>query len=363
MNHTDRGDAAAAEALAERLFGAVLETMDIMSVYIGDRLGYYRLLADHGPATSGELAARAGATERYVREWLEQQVTTGILEVDDATAGPHDRRFSLPGGHGEVLTDPVSLVYMAPAAQMLAAVGYQLGAIVEAHRSGGGVSWADFGQDMREAQGAFNRPFFMRLLGSEWFAGVPELHSLLSAGARMADVGCGYGWSSIGLAKDYPRLVVDGFDLDGPSVEIGNANARAEGVSDRVRLYHRDAADPTVSGNYDIVAAFECIHDLPDPVGVLETMRRLADDEGIVIVMDEKVAPSFGAIGDEIERLMYGFSNLICLPDGMSHPGSVGTGTVMRQETLERYAHEAGFTSVDVLPIDTDLWRFYRLRP
>jgi hypothetical protein len=173
-----------AEGLAERLFGAALEAMDLMSVYIGDRLGYYRLLANGGSATAGELAARAGTHERYAREWLEQQATTGIVDVDDPTAAPDVRRFSLPAGHAEVLTDPVSLAYMAPAAQMLAAAGHQLGAIVEAHRSGGGVS----------------------------------------------------------------------------------------------------------------------------------------------------------------------------------HPGSVGTGTIMRHATLELYAHEAGFESVEVLPIEADLWRFYRLR-
>jgi 2-polyprenyl-3-methyl-5-hydroxy-6-metoxy-1,4-benzoquinol methylase len=362
MDEERGAEAAATEALAERLFSAVLEAMDIMAVYIGDRLDYYRLLEAHGPSTPGDLAVRAGTTERYVREWLEQQATTGILDVADAAAPPEDRLFSLPAGHAAVLTDPISLAYMAPAAQMLAAAGHQLSAIVDAHRTGGGVSWADFGHDMREAQGAFNRPFFMQLLGSDWFAAVPDLDRRLAGGARMADVGCGYGWSSIGLAKAYPTLRVDGYDLDGPSIEEANANAAAEGLADRVRFYRRDAADSVAAGGYDVVAAFECIHDLPNPVGVLETMRQLAAADGIVVVMDEKVAPSFGAVGDEIERLMYGFSNVICLPDGMSHPGSVGTGTVMRQDTLAMYAQEAGFEVVDVLPIEADLWRFYQLR-
>lgn len=358
---TDVDHDSAAEALAERLFGAVLEAMDLMAVYIGDRLGYYQVLADHGPCTSAELAQRAGTHERYAREWLEQQATTGILDVEDVSAPAAERRFSLSAGHAEVLTDPVSLAYMAPAAQMLAASGHQLAAIVEAHRSGGGVSWAQFGPDMREAQGAFNRPFFVRLLPGEWFGAVPELRTKLDAGARMADVGCGYGWSAIGLAKAYPMLRVDGYDVDEPSIEAATANAEAEGLSDRVRFHARDAASADIEGTYDIVAAFECVHDLPDPVGVLATMSRLAADDAIVIVMDEKVAPTFGAIGDEVERLMYGFSNMVCLPDGLSHPGSVGTGTVMRRETLERYAREAGFSSVEVMPIDADLWRFYRL--
>jgi hypothetical protein len=358
---SDVDHSTAADALAERLFGSVLEAFDLMAVYLGDRLGYYTALADRGPLTSAELAEAAGTVERYTREWLEQQATTGIVDVVDIGAPADERRFYLAPGHAEVLTDPVSLAYMAPAAQMLAASGFQLAAIADAHRSGGGVSWRQFGRDMREAQGAFNRPFFMRLLPRDWFGSVPELRAKLDGGARMADIGCGYGWSAIGLAGAYPNLTVDGYDVDEPSIEAARANAEAGGVADRVAFHARDAADSELAGAYDIVAAFECIHDLPDPVGVLTTMRRLAAEDGAVVVMDEKVAPSFGAIGDEVERLMYGFSNMVCLPDGLSHPGSVGTGTVMRHETLEMYAREAGFEAVHVLPIEADLWRFYRL--
>jgi 2-polyprenyl-3-methyl-5-hydroxy-6-metoxy-1,4-benzoquinol methylase len=122
-----------------------------------------------------------------------------------------------------------------------------------------------------------------------------------------------------------------------------------------------DAAEPPTDSRYDVVTAFECIHDLPQPVDVLATMRTLAGDDGMVVVMDEKVADAFGAVGNELERVMYGFSNLICLPDGMSHPGSVGTGTVMRHEKLADYARQAGFSAIEVLPIEADMWRFYRL--
>lgn len=352
----------AADGIAERVFSAVLESMDLMAVYIGDRLGYYRLLAERGPSTSTELAQRAETTERYTREWLEQQAVTGILEVDDVALPAARRRYSLPPGHDIALTDPESFAFVAPAARMFAAASRQIGAIVDAHRTGGGVSWAQFGDDMREAQGAFNRPFFTNLLGPEWFGSVPDLHHKLAAGARVADIGCGYGWSAIGLAAAYPSSRVDGYDLDGPSIAAAIENAQAAGVSDRVSFHQRDAGDVTLTGAYDIVTAFECVHDLPDPVAVLATMRRLAGSDGIVVVMDEKVAAEFGALGDSVERLMYGFSNLVCLPDGLSHPGSVGTGTVMRRSTLEGYARSAGFDAVDVLPIETDLWRFYLLR-
>jgi hypothetical protein len=144
-------------------------------------------------------------------------------------------------------------------------------------------------------------------------------------------------------------------------VEIANRNAQDHGVADRVRFHLVDASEPPTDENYDLVTAFECIHDVPYPVEVLSTMRRLAGEDGLVVVMDERVAESFGAVGDDVERFMYGFSNLVCLLDGLSHEGSAGTGTVMRPNLLGEYAVRAGFERLEILPIQADFWRFYRL--
>jgi hypothetical protein len=349
------------DALAGRLFGAVLGTIDMLTVYLGDRLGYYKVLVETGPVTSTELAHRAGTQERYAREWLEQQAITGILDVDDVAAPAGERRYSIPPGHGEALTDELSLAYVAPFGRLITAAAVQLPGILEAHRTGGGVSWDQYGNDMREAQAQGNRPFFAEYLGSTWFPSVPEIHDVLEGGARVAEIGPGFGWSSIAVAAAYPGVTIDGYDVDAPSVVAANANAAEHGLSDRVRFHVVDASAPPADDTYDMVMGFEFVHDLPYPVEVLATMRRLAGESGLVVVMDEKVAEDFGAIGDDVERLMYGFSNLVCLPDGMSHPGSAGTGTVMRPAVLERYARDAGFGGVEVLPIETDLWRFYRL--
>jgi len=135
--------------------------------------------------------------------------------------------------------------------------------------------------------------------------------------------------------------------------------AAARGVGDRVQFHAQDAAE--AEGNYDLVVAFECIHDMPQPVGVLATMRKLAGADGTVIVMDENVAETFEAPANEVDRLFYGYSLLVCLPDGLSHPPSVGTGTVMRPATLRGYAQEAGFSDIEVLPIENDFFRFYKL--
>ncbi len=349
-----------ADALLGRVFESLIGSAELMTIYIGDRLGLYGALAD-GWLTPSELATRAGIAERYAREWLEQQAVAGFLEIDDPSADAADRRYMLSAEHAQVLLDRDAPTYMAAFSRMFVAAGQQLPALLQAYRDGGGVNWRDFGPDMSEGQEFGNRPTFVNSL-ADWFASIPDVHEQLSAGARMADVGCGGGWSSISLARAYPSITIDGFDLDEPAVERARGNAEAEGMSDRVRFHAIDPAEADHGDDYDLVTAFECIHDMPQPVPVLRAMRSMAGSDGTVIVMDENVQPEFVAPGDEIERLMYGFSTLVCLPDGMSHPDSVGTGTVMRPSVFERYAKEAGFAGVEILPIDGGFWRFYRLQ-
>lgn len=352
----------AADAFVERLFGALIQTMDVFAIYLGVKLGFYRTLAEEGPLDPGALAARTGALERYAREWLEQQAVSGVLEVDDEAADPAERRYTLPAAHAEVLTDADSLRFLAPAAPMIVAAGRALPALVDTYRGGPPFAWDDFGSDMRDGQADMNRPWLLAAFGSEVVPSVGDLHQRLTLGGRVADIGFGGGWSAISIAQAYPNVEVDGFDIDEPSVEMARRNAAEAGLTDRVRFHARDASAEDLTGSYDLVTAVECIHDLPDPIGVLRTMRRLArDDGGVVLVVDEKVAERFTAPGDDVDRLMYGFSLTTCLPDGMSAPGSVGTGTVMRPDTLRTYAREAGFSDIEILPMDHDTFRLYRL--
>ena len=362
------GDAASAvAAFSERVATAVLGAQEVQAMYLGDRLGWYRALATGGALTSGELAGTTGSAERYAREWLEHQAVAGYVTVDDVGAAPTERRYALPAAHATVLTDEDSLAYLAPLPRLVAGTGMSIGAIAEAYRTGGGVGWAELGEDAREAQAAANRPLFLRQLGQELLPQAPEVHERLRSAARIADVGCGYGWSSIGLARAYPQATVDGYDVDAPSVDAATRHAAELGLADRARFVLADAG--TVSderdGTYDAVFAFECIHDMSDPVAVLSRMRHLAADDGVVVVMDERTEESFTAPGSPVERLLYGYSLMCCLPDGMAHGAahgpSAGTGTVMRPATLARYARRAGFTGVDVLPIEHEAFRFYRL--
>ncbi|WP_405216436.1 class I SAM-dependent methyltransferase [Agrococcus sp. Ld7] len=339
----------AVEAFADRMLQAAIATTDVLAAYLGDRLGWYRSLAEHGPSTAADLASRTGTAPRYAREWLEQQAVAGVLVLQDVEGA--EPRFELPAAAAEVLTDESSLAYLAPLARMFGASAAQLPALTQAYRDGGGVSWEQLGVHAREAQADMNRPWFDRL--PEALAGLPEIDAVLRApGARVADVGTGAGWSAIALAAAHPALRVEGFDVDEPSIDAARANARAAGVDDRVSFHLLDAARLDEHGPFDAAFAFECLHDMPDPVSVLAAMQRAVRAGGPVVVMDEAVADRLVAPGDDLERLMYGFSLLVCLPDGLSHPASVGTGTVMRPSTLRRYAAEAGFGGVEVLPIE-----------
>ena len=353
------------DAFMGRLLGNLTGAFALFSVYLGDQLGWYRALADGRAHTAAELAGRTETNERYAREWLEQQVVAGILAVEEAAAPAHARRFYLPPGHVEPLTDRDSLNYLAPLAQLFAGAVRPLPQLLQAYRHGGGVPFSEYGRDLRQGQADVNRPAFLHQLAQEWLPAMPDVHARLQANppARVADFGCGFGWSSVGMARGYPNLRIDGFDLDEPSIAHAQALAREHGLADRVRFQVRDAGDPALHGQYDLVTAFECVHDLSDPVGALRTMRRLAGPGGTVLVVDERVGETFTPSGNDVEPMMYGWSILHCLPVGLVDPPAAGTGTVMRAGTLRAYAEEAGFSRVEVLPIENFFFRFYRLTP
>jgi SAM-dependent methyltransferase len=350
------------DLLAERILYGCIAYMDIMAVYLGDRLGYYTALADGEFITASELAARTGTNPRYTREWLEHQAVGGFLDTDNAT-NPDTRRFSLPEGHREVLCEPDSASFMAPFAQQMLGMSRPIDALLDAYRTGGGVPYPAYGEDTRAGIERGNRPMFINFLASEWIPAMPDIEQRLRENppARIADFGCGSGWSSIALSQGFPNARVDGLDIDTDSIRVAHENARNLGLGDRLTFVESDAGDASLAGAYDFACAFECIHDMADPVSALRTMHHLVGPGGTVLIGDERVADRFQAPGDEMERLMYGFSVVHCLPVGTTESPSAATGTVMRAETLEHYAKSAGFTRVDVLPIENDFWRFYRL--
>jgi SAM-dependent methyltransferase len=348
----------AAGALAERMFGAALGTLDIACVHVGHRLGLYDALSPDEPRTAAEVAQRADTDERYTREWLEQQAATGIVACEDPNSTP--LRFTLPDGHEIALKDPESPASVHGLVRATIGALSALEQLIDAFPTGAGVPYADFGVDMREGIAEANLPRFTHELAG-WLHSIPDIHQrLCQPDAHVADMACGLGHSSRAIARAYPRAHVDGFDSDVASIE----RARAHEGNDRTRFFVQDASDPALHGAYDLVTIFQALHDMNHPVEALRTARSLLAPGGALLVADEKVPHAFSApTEDPMERLAYGFSVLHCLPVGRTAPDAAATGTVMRLHTVEAYAQAAGFEAVEVLPVEDDFWWFYRLRP
>lgn len=361
---TTQADGADVERVAEMLFQAGLATVELVNVALGLRLGLYEALS-RGSATSGELAARGGIAERYAREWLEQQAAAGMTAVDDVDAEPSQRRYSLPEAHRHVLLENDSDAYMGALAESAVTAATWLPLLEPAYRTGAGVPYADFG--VHDLQAAFSRPVFANHLVQTWLPALSEVHAKLVAGAaRVVDIGCGEGLAAVTIATSFPGVRVDGIDLDDSSIAAARRHAVEAGVADRVRFEVADAAASDLSalagaGGYDLVVCFEMLHDVSDPVAVLAAMRALRADEGAVLVVDERVAEQFTLPADPIERLLYSFSTLHCLPAGLAQQPSAATGTMIRPATVRRYAAQAAFTSVQELPVEHPQFRLYLL--
>ena len=357
---------AAVGAYAERLFMTGLDAFEALTIGLGRQLGFYDALAELRSSTAAELAATTGTDARYVREWLEQQAVAGLLEVAEDAVDAEARRFTLSEAGQECLIRPESLASVGPLFAFAVSVGAVYPALVEAFRTGGGVPYADYA--IHNAQGDFNRPAFLSLLTSEWLPALPGVVALLDRGApvRVAEIGSGEGWAAIAIARAWPQVHVDGFDLDEASVADARKNAVDAGVSDRVRFEVADVTDTSsfdsAGSSYDLLLAFEMVHDLARPVDALRTLRHLGKDDAAYLVMDENVQERFdSSTANPMERFFYAASVLHCLPVGRSESPSAATGTVMRPDTLRGYAHEAGFSDAEILPIEHDLFRFYRL--
>lgn len=350
------------ETFVEQLVGGTTAGFEMLSVWLGLRLGLYAVL-DDAPQPAADVARRAGVDPRYTREWLEHQAVAGIVSVDDPTKGPEQRSYSLRPAHREVLLDQTSPFHAAPMTMALASVSRVLTELLGAYRTGAGVEFADYGEEIRDHIAGMNRPMYEHDLAGMWIPAVSGLGELLATGtrAKVLDVACGSGWSSVCLARAYPNVQVDGTDIDGASIDRARRNAAEAGLTDRVTFHVADAAEPGLAGPYDAAMMFEALHDLPHPVATLAAIRRLLTEDGVLLVGDVRADETFTAPGGELDRMFYGFSVFHCLPAGRTRTPSAATGTVLRPDTLRGYAEQAGFTDVNVLDIDNDFWRFYRL--
>ena len=349
------------DALTARLLQSTMFALELYGIYLGKELGLYEALKSGRPITPPELARNAGIAPRYAREWLEQQAVAGLLRVEAPNVPADERRYWLPAEHVNVLVGEDNPAYLAPLAQMVAGIGGALDRVVNAYRSGGGVAYPHYGAAFRAGQAGINRPAFLSDLVTRWIPALPDLHSsLTSTPMRVADVGCGAGWSTLAMAKAFPKADVVGIDADRASVYDAQRNAAAHGV--RVRFDVRAAEAVADMGPFDLVLVLEALHDMARPEEALRAIRRTLTPGGSVLVADEKVGDHFHAPAGDLERLMYGWSIVHCLPVAMAEQPSAAIGTVIRADTVRALAAAAGLPRVEVVPVDGGFFQLYRLR-
>ena len=359
-------DGSRVEALVGRLLASFTGGVELLTVELGRRAGLYQALSEHTVLSPAGLADATGISERYAREWLEQQAAAGFLDLAGGTTAA-DRTYSLPAEHVPVLLQPTHPAHFGAAGQLLQAVAAAVPAVAEAQLNGGGVAFEVFGDDLRAAIGAVNRPGFVHGIRS-WVGELPDIADWLDLdGGLVLDLGCGEGWSTITLAKEFPLATVVGVDLDHASVEAATRHAREYGVADRVSFTVANAADQdalraaTGGRPVTLATAFQALHDMGRPADALAAVRGLLHEHGAVLVGDEAGADAYEAPASEDQRLKYAMSVLHCLPATTAeHPGDPN-GTVLRTDTVRTWASAAGFEAVQVLDVEHPFWRFYRL--
>ena len=354
----------ASGALSDRLTAAAAASFDVMAIHLGDELGLYRALATAGPLTATQLAEESGLYRRPVREWLEHGAATGLLELIERANDPNDNRYRLPNAHVLALADPSSEYFWPPTARQIVATLGTIEQVVTAFRTGRGFTLGETSDEMRIGEANSNKAGYLGQLGSAWLPTVDGLEQRLLSDppARIADVGCGLGWSSIAMAVAFPKVHVDGLDLDEPSIRLARQNAAEAGVADRVSFEVRSADEPGLEGTYDLVTILEAFHDMARPIAVLRALRSVLAPDGCIVIGDTKADDLFEPPTDDRERLHYGWSLAHCLYSSFAGPEDEQTGTMLRPPTLRRYGSAAGL-SVEVLPIDHESWQFYVLRP
>lgn len=347
-------DPAKTGAFAGRALEDMSAAMLTVLAAIGDRQGFFKDLADRGPATSEELASRTGTNERYVREWLGGMAAAGYLRQ----AG---NRFSLPAEHAPVLAEEGGMFSIGGAYQLFLAEVAQAGHIAELFKTGGGVPISEYEPGLFEGQDRFSAGWVEGLLTGVWIPMMPDVQAKLERGAAVADVGCGRGRALIKLAETYPNSYFVGYDQYQPSIDIANERARAAGIADRVRFQCLDVS-AGLPAKFDIVTTFDVIHDAVDPLGVLRSIRQALNPGGIFVCLEmacsDKPEENSGPIG----TLFYGISVLYCLTSSLAGEGA-GLGTLgLPESKLGELSSAAGFRGFARVPFESPFNALYEMR-
>lgn len=332
-------DQAKLEDLLAHFVGDLGGSYHALNAVIGDRLGLYRALAAVMPATPAEVAAEAGAGERYVAEWLAGQAAGGYVTYD-----PETRRYALTEEQEFALAAPDGL-QAAAACQMPVAVAKNIDPITEAVRTNGSFGWHRHDPALFEGVERFFRPGYAANLVTSWIPALDGVDAMLRAGAAVADVGCGHGASTLLLAEAYPDITITGFDYHAASIERARERAADAGLADRVSFEVASAAD-FPGAEYDLVTIFDALHDMPDPLGAARHIRARLRQTGTFLLVEPFARDRLEDNMNPVGRLYYNASTVICVPHGMSAEPRAALGAQAGATKLTKLLHDAGFRRV-----------------
>jgi SAM-dependent methyltransferase len=309
-------------------------------LHLGDRLGLYKAMAGAGPMTSATLAQRTNTAERYVREWLANQAAGGYVVYD-----PAQHTYELPAEQAMVVANEDSPVFLAGAFESIASCYVDHDAFVNAFRTGAGIGWHE--HDHRLFSGALRlfRPGYAAHLVAEWLPALDGVMDKLHSGASVADVGCGFGASTVIMATAFERSTFAGFDIHEPSLEGARTAAAEAGVDHRARF--EVASAKTFPGQgYDLVCLFDTLHDMGDPVGAARHIREALAPDGTLLVVEPNAGDALEQNLNPVGRTFYGLSTVICTPGSLAQDVGLGLGAQAGETRLSTVLHEAGFSHV-----------------
>jgi SAM-dependent methyltransferase len=329
----------------DKLMGLVYQAVDEVGatlnaalVVMGDRLGYYKALADDGPATPGELAERTNTSEHYTREWLNAQAAGGYVEYDPSTGS-----YTLPPEQTVAMTDPSSPAYLPGFFQIALGTVHHTSQTIEAARSGAGIGWHEHTSDVHVGCERFFRPSYNANLLSSWLPALEGVVEKLERGATVADIGCGHGASTILMAEAFPHSEFIGSDYHQESIETARLRAAEAGLGQRIR-FEVAPADGFSGSGYDLVTTFDALHDMGDPVGAARRVRESLAPDGTWMLVEpmagDRVEDNLNPVG----RAYYGFSTLLCTPGSLSQPVGLALGTQAGPARIRDVTTAAGFT-------------------
>jgi 2-polyprenyl-3-methyl-5-hydroxy-6-metoxy-1,4-benzoquinol methylase len=324
------------ETFVHKLVGDMGATMSSILVVLGDRLGLWKAMAAAGPVTASELAKRTETAERYVREWLDAQASAGYVTYDPAT-----RRYTLPPEQAAVFTDDSSPFYFPGAFESAAACWAATDKMTTNFRTGGGIEWGHHHPCLFQGTERFFRASYIGNLISSWIPALDGVEAKLKAGARVADVGCGLGASTILMAQAFPRSRFRGFDYHEGSIELASKRAEAAGVADRVTFEVASSTDYPGEG-YDLVAHFDCLHDMQDPNGAAKHVRRTIAPDGTWMIVEPFANDKPEENHNPVGRIYYSASTMLCVPHSLAF-GGPALGAQAGEARLRAVTEAGGF--------------------